>query len=168
MNWYWIDRFTLFESGKRASAIKVISRAESHLRDHFPFHAIAPASLLIEGLAQTAGLTINEATHFKKKVVLGKIPRLTFYQTEIVPGDVITFEAFVDYINEEGSMATVSMYRGKELIADGVLIFAHLGMDFVQKNQFADGDLEDLVRAYGMYEVGVDMNGNPLKDPALK
>lgn len=165
MNWYWIDRFIRFESGKRATAIKAITRAEGHLRAHFPFHAIAPASLIIEGLAQTAGLTVNEATQFKKKVVLGKIPKLTFFETEIVPGDILTYDAVIDYINEEGSMATVSVRRGDELIAEGELIFAHLGAGFAQKNQFAEGDLEDLVRAYGMYDVGVDADGNPLRDP---
>lgn len=166
MYWYWIDRFTRFESGKGASAVKAITRAEEHLREHFPFHAIAPASLIIEGLAQTAGLTINEATRFKKKVVLGKIPNLTFYQTEIVPGDVLNYDVVLDYVNDEGSMASVSVRRGEELIAEGVLVFAHLGRDFAQQDQFAEGDLEDLVRAYGMYEVGVDANGEPLKDPS--
>ena len=148
MNWYWLDRFTLFESGKRAKAVKTITRAEGHLRDHFRFHPVAPGSLIIEGLAQTAGLMFNEATRFQKKIVLGKIPRLTFYDTEIVPGDVLEYEA-------EGT-----------LIAEGALIFAHLGSDFASQKQFAEGDLEDLVRAYGMYEVGVDSEGNPLRDPA--
>ncbi len=165
MYWYWIDRFTVFESGKRAVAVKTITRAEDHLRAHFPFHVVAPASLIIEGLAQTAGLTINESTQYKKKVVLGKIPSIKFYQTEIVPGDVLTYEAIIDSIGEEGSMASVYVRRGEELIAEGELIFAHLGAEFAQRDQFAKGELEDLVRAYGMYEVGVDSNGNPLKDP---
>ena len=167
MNWYWLDRFTVFESGRRAKAVKTITRAEGHLRDHFRFHPIAPASLIIEGLAQTAGLMFNEATLFKKKIVLGKIPRLTFFDTEIVPGDVLEYEAVADYINEEGSMATVSVRRGDNLIAEGSLIFAHLGSDFESRKQFAEGDLEDLVRAYGMYEVGIDAEGRPLKDPSL-
>jgi 3-hydroxyacyl-[acyl-carrier-protein] dehydratase len=168
MNWYWIDRFTVFESGKRAVALKAITRAEGHLRAHFPFHALAPASLIIEGLAQTAGLTVNEATQFEKKVVLGKIPKIKFYQTEIVPGDMLTYHATIDYVNEEGSMATVSARRGEELIVEGELIFAHLGAGFAQKDQFADGDLEDLLRAYGVYDIGVDANGNPLVDPATQ
>ncbi len=167
MYWYWIDRFTVFESGKKAQAIKTISRAEEHLRNHFPFHPLAPASLIIEGLAQTAGLMINEATNFAKKVVLGKIPKVHFYETEIVPGDVLTYDVVADYINEEGSMATVSVRRGDDLIAEGVLVFAHLGAEFARQEQFGKGDLEDLVRAYGMYDVGVDANGEPLKDPAL-
>ena len=168
MNWYWIDRFTLFESGKRAQAVKAITRSEGHLRDHFRFHPIAPASLIIEGLAQTAGLMINEATRFEKKVVLGKIPNLTFSVTEIVPGDVLTYDAVVDFINEDASQAQVSVHRGEELVAKGVLFFAHLGSQFDSKKQFAEGDLQDLVRAYGMYDVGVDANGDPLKDPALE
>lgn len=165
MNWFWIDRFTLFESHKRARAIKTITRSEEHLREHFRYHPLEPTSLIIEGLAQTAGLLINEATGFKKKVVLGKIPRVTFNITEIAPGDVLAYEAVADYINEEGSMATVSVHRGEELVAEGVLVFAHLGSEFSGKKQFEEGVLQDLVRIYGMYDVGVDVDGNPLKDP---
>ena len=36
MRWYWIDRFTEFESGRTATAVKNVSLAEEHLHDHFP------------------------------------------------------------------------------------------------------------------------------------
>ncbi|MDO4585964.1 MAG: 3-hydroxyacyl-ACP dehydratase FabZ family protein [Planctomycetia bacterium] len=168
MNWYWIDRFTVFESGKRAQAIKTVSRSEDHLRDHFPFHPVMPVSLIIEGLAQTGGLLIHESHDFKKKVVLGKIPHIQFYTTEFVPGDSLIYNAEIDYIRDEGSMATVNVHRNNELIAEGVLVFAHLGADFLGKSLFAEGDLEDLVRAYGMYDIGIKQDGTRILDPSLK
>lgn len=167
MNWYWIDRFTVFESGKRAQAIKAISRSEDHLRDHFNFHPLMPFSLVIEGVAQTAGLLIHETHHLEKKVVLGKIPNITLNDTEIVPGDKLVYDAQIEYIREEGSMAAVEIYRNDTLLGKGSIVFAHLGADFTDKPLFADGELEDLFRAYGVYDVGVQADGSPLRDPAL-
>lgn len=167
MHWYWIDRFTVFESGKRAQAIKVISRAENHLHDHFPFYPVMPASLIIEGLAQTAGLLVHEAKHFEKKVVLGKINRLTFKDVEQVPGDVLVYDAVAEYIHEEGSMLSVTVTKNGKIIAEGVLVFAHLGEEFNGKSLYGDDDLYDLVRGFGMYEIGVQEDGGPILDPKL-
>lgn len=166
MNWYWIDRFTVFESGKRAQAIKTISRSEDHLRDHFKFHSVMPLSLIIEGVAQTAGLLIHETHNLEKKIVLGKIPKLECYDTEIIPGDLLVYDAVIEYIRDEGSMAAVTIHRDGKLLGEGSIVFAHLGADFTGKPLFADGELEDLFRTYGIYDVGVKADGTPLDDPA--
>ena len=167
MNWYWMDRYTVFESGKRAQAIKTITRAEEHLRNHFPFHPIMPVSLVIEGLAQTAGLLVHEAQNFETKVVLGKIPKIKFYDVELVPGDKLVYDVVVDYINPEGSMLSVAVHKDGELIAEGALVFAHLGADFANQELYGEEDLYDLVRAFGMYDVGVTADGTPIPDPFL-
>ena len=56
MRWIWIDKFEHFEPGVSAVAIKNVSQAEDHLHDHFPGFPVMPASLMIEGMAQTAGV----------------------------------------------------------------------------------------------------------------
>ncbi|MBN2446726.1 MAG: beta-hydroxyacyl-ACP dehydratase, partial [Phycisphaerae bacterium] len=61
MRWIWIDRFEVFESGRRAVAVKNVTLAEDHLHDHFPGFPIMPASIMIEGMAQTAGILVGEA-----------------------------------------------------------------------------------------------------------
>ena len=78
MRWIWIDKFELFEPGKRAVAIKNVSLAEDHLHDHFPGFPVMPASLMIEGMAQTSGILVGAARDFKEKVILAKIGRATF------------------------------------------------------------------------------------------
>ena len=55
MRWIWIDKFLEFRSGQFARAIKNLTLAEEHLHDHFPGYPVMPASLIIEGLAQTGG-----------------------------------------------------------------------------------------------------------------
>lgn len=76
MRWIWIDRFLEFESGKSAKAVKNLSTAEDHFRDHFPGYPVMPAALIIEGLAQTGGILVGEANQFREKVVLAKIAKL--------------------------------------------------------------------------------------------
>jgi len=78
MRWIWIDKFIEFESGRRAVAVKNLTLAEEHLHDHFPGYPVMPASLMIEGMAQTAGILVGEARNFEEKVILAKIRRASF------------------------------------------------------------------------------------------
>ncbi|MCH8031309.1 MAG: beta-hydroxyacyl-ACP dehydratase, partial [Bacteroidetes bacterium] len=59
MRWIWIDTFVAFETGKRASAVKNVTLAEDHLHDYIPGYPIMPPSLMIEGMAQTAGILVG-------------------------------------------------------------------------------------------------------------
>ena len=50
---------------QRAVAIKNVTRSEDHLHDQHPMYPMMPASLIIEGMAQTAGILAgqNEEIH---------------------------------------------------------------------------------------------------------
>ena len=86
MRWIWIDRFKEFESGKRAVAIKNVTLAEEHLHDHFPGFPVMPECLMIEAMAQTAGILVGEAKNFQEKVVLAKIKKAVYFNF-VKPGD---------------------------------------------------------------------------------
>lgn len=161
-----MDRYTMFESGKRAQAIKAITRSEEHLADHFPGYPVMPISLVIEGMAQAAGVLIHQYYSFSKKIVLGKIPRLAFTEVDLVPGDLLVYDIRVDYIRDEGSMVSVQVHRDGKKIAEGALVFAHLGEEYADQPLYGAGDLDNLVRAFGVFEVGVSAEGKPLVDPS--
>ncbi len=80
MRWIWIDRFVEFHSGKSARAVQNLCRAEDHFADHFPGYPVMPASLILEGLAQTGGILVGEANQFREKVVLAKVPKAVFHR----------------------------------------------------------------------------------------
>ncbi|MDR2762115.1 MAG: beta-hydroxyacyl-ACP dehydratase [Planctomycetaceae bacterium] len=168
MHWYWIDRITVFESQNRAESIKVVSLAEDHLHDHFPYFPVMPASLIIEGIAQTAGLLLYEAKGYKEKVVLAKIPRFTLYNVEVKPGEVLTYKVKLESVREDGGVASVWAYCENELLAEGELMFAHLGGDFNEQSLFADGDMIAMMRLFRVFEVGVDTEGKKLIPPDVK
>ncbi len=133
MRWIWIDRFSEFVRGERAVAIKCVTRAEDHLRDHFHLDPQMPASLMIEGMAQTAGILLGHANDFEHLVILAKIPKITFHRT-VYPGDVVQYEAIVQTLGEQGGTCdvTATIAYGPEagaLIAEGEILFAHLDPD---------------------------------------
>jgi 3-hydroxyacyl-[acyl-carrier-protein] dehydratase len=165
MHWYWIDRITVFESQKRAEAVKAVTLAEDHLHDHFPHAPMMPGSLIIEGIAQTAGILLYEAKGYKEKVVLAKIPKFTFHQVNVVPGEILTYKVQLETIRGDGGVVSVQAYRNNELLAEGELIFAHLGQAFSDQSLFADGDMLEMMRLLRVYEVGVNADGSRLIDP---
>lgn len=102
MRWIWIDRIVALERGSRCVALKNVSLAEEHLHDHFPETPIMPASLMIEGMAQTAGILVGHARDFKEKVILAKIGKATF-DRDVHPGQTLIYEATMDRIDEAGA-----------------------------------------------------------------
>ncbi len=108
MRWLWIDRIVEMTPEKRLVAIKNVTLAEEHLHDHFAAAGgldalpIVPATLLIEGMAQTAGILVGSARGFKEKVILAKISSANF-EREVVPGQTVRFEATLDRIDDAGA-----------------------------------------------------------------
>jgi len=126
MRWIWIDRFTEFEPGRRAVAVKAVTMAEEHLHDHVPGFPVHPPTLMIEGMAQTAGVLVGDAFDFTEKVVLAKVTRATF-EAHVRPGELIRFEAEVQgEVRREGAAVTGHITRNGEAVAEIELMFAHL------------------------------------------
>jgi len=103
MRWIWVDKFERFEPGVALTAIKNVSLAEEHLFDHFTDFPVMPASLMIEGMAQTAGILVGAAHNFAEKVVLAKINRATFERL-VQPGETIVYAARIVNLNETGAL----------------------------------------------------------------
>ena len=99
MRWFWIDRFSEFESGRHAVAIKNVSLAEEHLHDHFPGAPVMPNTLVIEGLAQTGGLLVAEHNAFRERVILAKIAKARFH-LPATPGDTLVYRVAIDDMAE--------------------------------------------------------------------
>jgi 3-hydroxyacyl-[acyl-carrier-protein] dehydratase len=132
MRWIWIDKFIEFESGKRAVALKNVTLAEEHLHDHFPGFPVMPECLMIEAMAQTAGILVGEAKKFKEKVILAKIKKAVF-SNYVKPGDTITFEADIDVITDEAASISGQIKCGDKLIGEISLMFSHIDQNMAGK-----------------------------------
>src|SRR5687768_7240857 len=111
MRWIWIDRILELEKGKRAVAIKNVSLAEEVLHDHFPKRGDRPAMpvlpnpLVIEGMAQTAGILVGHAYDFAEKVILAKIGKAVFTDAAW-PGYTLRYTATIERLDPSGASTT--------------------------------------------------------------
>src|SRR3978361_1400689 len=125
MRWLWIDRFEEFHSGKSARAVKNTSLAEDHFAEHFPGYPVVPASLILEGMAQTGGILVGEANQFREKVVLAKVPRAVFHR-EMIAGETLIYEATIGHTRPEGASIEGRVLVDGEVTAEIEIFFAHL------------------------------------------
>jgi 3-hydroxyacyl-[acyl-carrier-protein] dehydratase len=152
MRWIWIDKFTEFTPKTSATAIKNVSLAEEHLHDLYPAFPIVPHSLIVEGMAQTAGILVGEARDFAEKVILAKVGRATFHRL-VRPGETITFSAKIDQLSEAGASITGTVTADGELVADIELMFSHIdknmsGIAFPEHNFVFTEQFTHLLKSY--------------------
>ena len=138
MRWIWIDKFIEFHSGERAVALKNVTLAEEHLHDHFPGFPVMPESLMIEAMAQTAGILVGEAKKFQEKVILAKIKKAVFFDY-VKPGDTIKLEAEIESIVAEAATTSGKITRDDKVVAEIDLMFSHIdqnlaGIEFPEEN----------------------------------
>jgi 3-hydroxyacyl-[acyl-carrier-protein] dehydratase len=152
MRWIWIDRFVEFTPRTSATAVKNVSLAEEHLHDLYPNFPIVPHSLIIEGMAQTAGILVGEARNFSEKVILAKIGRATFHRL-VRPGETIAFHATIDQLSEQGASITGRVTSSQNLVAEIELMFSHIdqnlaGLRFPEHNFVFTEQFTELLKTY--------------------
>lgn len=133
MRWIWIDKFVVFVSRERASAIKNVTLAEEYLHDHFEGCPVMPPSLIIEGMAQTAGILVGEARGFAENVVLAKIRRARLDEY-VVAGDQLRFDAAIESIDERAAVTHGIVFKNDSPMGTVDLMFSHVNR--------TDGDSE--------------------------
>ena len=138
MRWIWIDKFVEFQSKSCATAIKNVTLAEEHLHDHFPGFPVMPECLMIEAMAQTAGILVGEAKNFQEKVILAKISKAAFFDY-VKPGDTIKLTAKMESIASEAASTSGKITCEDKLIAQIDLMFSHIdrnmsGKQFPEEN----------------------------------
>lgn len=156
MRWIWIDKFVEFESGKRAVSVKNVTLAEEHLHDHFPGFPVMPECLMIEAMAQTAGILVGQAKNFEEKVILAKINKCVFFDY-VRPGDTLRLEANIDSIAPEAAGTSGKITRDDTLVAEINLMFSHIdqnigGKKFPDENFVFTDMFASLMQGIGLSE----------------
>ena len=164
MRWYWIDRFTEFTSGQYAVATKNVTLGEDYLLGNFYNYPLMPNPLILEGMAQTAGMLMGEASNFHDRLALAKVGKVEFHFAAR-PGDQLTYRAEIAKRMDEGAMISATSHVGDRLQANAEFVLAILGDKFEGQRLFQPGDFARLVRVLGVYDVAVDQDGNRLQIP---
>ncbi len=152
MRWIWIDKFIEFVPGVKATAIKNVSLAEEHLHDHYEAFPIMPTSLMIEGMAQTAGILVGQARNFQEKVILAKVAKAEFNDI-VLPGDQITYQAVIESISPEAASIKGAVLKNGAAIGNIEMMFSHIdqnlaGVQFPKENFVFTGSFERMVAPF--------------------
>ena len=173
MRWMWIDRVVELIPRQRLVAIKHVSLAEEHLHDHFPAGVdgagrpvpplpVMPASLIIEGMAQTAGILVGHASGFAEKVILAKVSKAELHE-DVPPGFTLRYTAVVQNLDGAGAstQGTVELIdpalpgTPPRAIGSIDLMFSHIdqnmaGVEFPAHNFVFGEGFKTLLRTSGV------------------
>ncbi len=113
-----VDRIIEMDPGKRIVGIKNVTYNEPFFPGHFPSHPIMPGVLIIEAMAQTAGVlafkSLTEQEQKKPVYFLG-IDNVRF-RKPVVPGDQLRLELEITKHRQ-----SIWGFKGKALV-DGKLV----------------------------------------------
>lgn len=166
MRWMWIDKVIAFEPEKRLVAVKNVSLAEEHLHQHFaaegglPAAPVMPNSLILEGMAQTAGILVGSVHGFREKVVLAKVASATF-ERDVTPGETIRYDATIERMDDMGA-STIGIVERWSFVDNAwapvgriELMFSHLdknraGTEFPEENFVFGENFRTLLEGAGL------------------
>lgn len=164
MRWFWVDRFTEFVAGDRATSHKGVTLSDDFIHDHWGGYPVMPNSLIAEGMAQTSGLLVSELYGFRELVVLAKFTKLQF-DGLVLPGQSLTYKAEVGSTKDVGAQATVTAFVGDRQQALAEIFFARMHADSAGRQDmparlFDPDDLCHWLHITGVFRVGVRQDGS--------
>jgi 3-hydroxyacyl-[acyl-carrier-protein] dehydratase len=91
-----IDRVVELEPGRRAVALKQVTANEPQFTGHFPDRPIMPGVLMVEALAQAAGVCVLTLDQYRGKLGLFAGIDECRFRRLVVPGDTLRLEVTVE------------------------------------------------------------------------
>jgi 3-hydroxyacyl-[acyl-carrier-protein] dehydratase len=91
-----VDRVVELEPGKRAVGLKAVTANEPQFTGHFPGRPIMPGVLMVEALAQTAGIAVLTLDEYRGKLGLFAGIDECRFKRMVVPGDTLRLEVTVE------------------------------------------------------------------------
>jgi 3-hydroxymyristoyl/3-hydroxydecanoyl-(acyl carrier protein) dehydratase len=122
MRHYWVDRITHLEVGVRATGVKAVALSEDEFEAHFPGNPVLPGIYLLEGLAQTAGVLLNQTTGGKRVALMASVDRARFVAFAR-PGDRVELQIELESLENELARVRGAASVGERPIASARLTF---------------------------------------------
>ncbi len=125
-----VDKVIEIDPGKSAVGIKNVTANEPFFQGHFPEYPIMPGVLIVEALAQTAGIAVNaeaaqagDGSSEAKLGVFASIDEMKF-KKQVMPGDTLRLEAEILSSKMGIVKAKVRATVEEKVAAEGEIRFA--------------------------------------------
>lgn len=102
-----VDRIMEIEDGKKIVGIKNVTINEPFFEGHFPGNPIMPGVLIVEAMAQVAGIMALQSGIHGDSIYFMSIEKAKF-RRPVVPGDQIRFE--ITAVKTRGNVSRFSGY----------------------------------------------------------
>jgi 3-hydroxyacyl-[acyl-carrier-protein] dehydratase len=122
----FLDRVTELDPGRRAVGLKNVTVSEPHFAGHFPHESVTPGVLIIEALAQLAGLVAasRPAGDGAGRSYLAAVNRMRFH-VPVRPGDQLVLSAAAGPSRDGVAEMQVAARVDRDQVAAGRLIIAY-------------------------------------------
>ncbi len=119
-----VDRVLEVDPMKRAVAIKNVTANEEFFQGHYPQRPIMPGVLIVEAMAQVAGIAVLSSEELKGKTpVFAGIDKARF-RKPVIPGDQLRIEVEILKLRGQMGKAAGKVFCGEDLVAEAELTFA--------------------------------------------
>ncbi|MCA1569588.1 MAG: 3-hydroxyacyl-ACP dehydratase FabZ [Chloroflexi bacterium] len=116
-----VDRIIELEPGRRAVGLKAVTANEPQFTGHFPERPIMPGVLIVEALAQTAGVAVMTLEDYRGKLGLFAGIDDCRFRRMVIPGDTLRLEVTVEKLRGMfGRVRAVASVEG-EVAAEATL-----------------------------------------------
>ena len=95
----FVDSCEIIKEGENGISKKIFSENEYFFKGHFPQNPIVPGVIIVEAMAQTAGIVVSyKLRNFEEKSVLFMSVNKAKFRKPILPNENVSFE--VQFLNK--------------------------------------------------------------------
>jgi UDP-3-O-[3-hydroxymyristoyl] N-acetylglucosamine deacetylase/3-hydroxyacyl-[acyl-carrier-protein] dehydratase len=124
-----VDRVIRLEEDKKCVAIKNLTANEEFFQGHFPGKPVMPGVLIIEALAQTAGiLFLSSRMNLGKMAFFMSLDNVKF-RRPVIPGDQVILETEVIRLRTRTGQIKGVAYVDNKVVVEAEIMFALSDMD---------------------------------------
>ena len=122
-----VDRIIHLEKGRKATGIKGVTMNEYFFQGHFPERPVMPGVLIVEAMAQVAGVVMLSCDEHQGKLAFFMAINNAKFRKPVGPGDQLRIEVEVVKARSRTGIVAAQAFVADELVAEGELMFAFVG-----------------------------------------